>query len=161
MKNMVVYIHGKGGSAEEAKRYTPLFAGYDVVGFDYRAHYPWEAREEFPAFFEGQKRGYDSVTIIANSIGAYFAMSALTEAYVDKALFISPIVNMEKLITDMMAWSNVTEERLRREKEISTDFGEKLSWEYLCYVRRNPIIAYGDERGVAMVPYGRTDEIGR
>ena len=47
--------------------------------------------------------------------------------------------NMENLITNMMIWSNVREEKLRNEKEISTDFGETLSWEYLCYVRKHPI----------------------
>ena len=26
MKRLVIYVHGKGGSAEEAKRYQPLFA---------------------------------------------------------------------------------------------------------------------------------------
>ena len=41
---------------------------------------------------------------------------------------------MEKLIVDMMMWANVTEEELCIKKEISTEFGETLSWEYLCYV---------------------------
>lgn len=39
----------------------------------------------------------------------------------------------------MMMWSNVTENELRREKEIPTEFGETLSWEYLCYVREHSI----------------------
>lgn len=47
---------------------------------------------------------------------------------------------MEKLISDMMAWAHVTEKELRAKKEIPTDFGETLSWEYLCYVREHPII---------------------
>ena len=59
--------------------------------------------------------------------------------YSIKAYFISPIVDMEKLITDMMAWANVTEDDLKRRGVICTDFGEDLSWEYLCYVRDHPI----------------------
>lgn len=47
---------------------------------------------------------------------------------------------MEKLISDMMAWAHVTEKELRAKKETPTDFGETLSWEYLCYVREHPII---------------------
>ena len=66
-------------------------------------------------------------------------MCALSEKTISKALFISPIVNMENLITNMMMWSNVTEDELCSRKEISTDFGETLSWEYLCYVRKHPI----------------------
>ena len=40
---------------------------------------------------------------------------------------------------DMMSWANVSEKELSERKEIPTDFGETLSWEYLCFVRANPI----------------------
>ena len=58
---------------------------------------------------------------------------------VDKAFFISPIVDMEKLILDMMGWADITEEKLREKQLITTGFGETLSWEYLCYVRNHPV----------------------
>lgn len=66
-------------------------------------------------------------------------MNALAEKKISKALFISPVVNMERLIMDMMIGSNVTEDELFSKKEISTVYGETLSWEYLRYVRKNPI----------------------
>ena len=72
--------------------------------------------------------------------------------HIDKALFISPIVDMEKVILDMMRWADITEEKLREKQLITTGFGETLSWEYLCYVRNHlvnwsvPIcILYGDK----------------
>ncbi len=139
MKKLVIYVHGKGGTAEEAKHYQPLFAESDVVGFDYKSQNPWEAKSEFSDFYDLHSKGYDSVILVANSIGAFFSMNAFAEKKISKALFISPIVNMEKLITDMMIWSNITEDELCRKKEISTAFGETLSWEYLCYVRKHPI----------------------
>ena len=139
MKDKVIYVHGKGGSAAEAEHYRPLFADSDVIGFDYHSQTPWEACEEFPCFFNKEREGCASLTLIANSIGAFFSMSALSGTQVDRALFISPIVNMEKLIGDMVSWANVTEDELRRRGEIPTDFGETLSWEYLCYVREHPI----------------------
>ena len=37
MKNIVVYIHGKGGSAQEAAHFQQFFADSDVLGFDYEA----------------------------------------------------------------------------------------------------------------------------
>ena len=43
MKEIVIYVHGKGGSAAEAGHYRPLFPDAEVVGFDYRAQSPWEA----------------------------------------------------------------------------------------------------------------------
>ena len=139
MKKLVIYVHGKGGTAEEAKHYRTLFAESDVIGFDYKSQNPWEAKSEFSDFYDLHSKEYDSVILVANSIGAFFSMNALAEKKISKALFISPIVNMEKLITDMMMWSNVTEDELESKKEIPTEFGETLSWEYLCYVRRHPI----------------------
>ena len=64
----------------------------------------------------------------------------------------------EQLITNMMRWSEVTEAELEERREIPTDIGETLSWDYLCYVRRHPIrwsvptcILYGQRDG--LTPY--------
>jgi len=138
MKESILYIHGKGGAAEEAEHYKPLFPDCEVIGFDYRSRTPWEAREEFPAFFAGQRQGCDRLTLIANSIGAFFAMSALDETLADRACFISPVVDMESLIGNMMQWANVSEAQLKEAGEVSTDFDETLSWQYLCWVREHP-----------------------
>ena len=139
MKQLVIYVHGKGGSIEEAEHYRSLFAGFDVIGFDYKSQNPWHAKKEFSIFYDQVAKGYDSVILIANSIGAFLSMNGFVDKNITKAFFISPIVNMEKLIIDMMNWSNITEEELCNKKEIITEFGETLSWEYLCYVRKHPI----------------------
>lgn len=139
MRRTLVYIHGKGGSAAESAHYRDLFPEWNVCGMDYCAQTPWDALSEFPAAFEVLTAGSDAVTLVANSIGAYFAMSALQDARIDRAYFISPIVDMEKLICDMMRWANVTEAELRKQGEIETTFGETLSWEYLEYARSHPI----------------------
>lgn len=139
MENIVIYVHGKGGSAEEARHYEALFPDSKVVGFDYHAQTPWEAREEFSQFFTAQRKNGDTLTLVANSIGAFFCMSSLDETRIDKAYFISPVVNMEKLICNMMMWANVTEQELAEKMEIATEFGETLSWDYLTYVREHPV----------------------
>lgn len=109
MKQIVVYVHGKGGSAEEAEHYSALFPDSEVIGFDYRAQAPWEAREEFPQFFAAQRARCGRLTLIANSIGAFFSLLSLDETLVDAADLISSVVDMEKLICNMMKWANVTE----------------------------------------------------
>ena len=73
------------------------------------AQTPWEAREEFPRFFAAQRARCGRLTLIANSIGAYFSLLSLDETLVDAAYLISPVVDMEKLIGRMMTWANVTE----------------------------------------------------
>ena len=169
MRRFVIYVHGKSGCAEEAKHYHPLFPDSDVIGFDYHAQTPWEAKEEFPRFFDLHSEGYHSVILIANSIGAYFSMHSLDEKRISQAMFISPIVNMEQLIANMMMWSHVTENELEIKKEIPTEFGETLSWEYLCYVRKHPIkwsvptcILYGgkDQLTSRQTVSGFADQIG-
>ena len=66
-------------------------------------------------------------------------MNAGIDGMIEKAWFISPIVDMERLITDMMRWANVTEAELEARGVIHTSFGEDLSWNYLRYARSHPI----------------------
>lgn len=138
-KSLILYIHGKGGTAEEAEHYKPLFLGYDVIGLDYKSETPWDAKSEFPTAVQTLSTEYDRVVLIANSIGAYFSMCALPPDKIEKAYFISPVVDMEKLILNMMVRANVSEEELEAKGVIETSFGEALSWEYLSYVRSHPV----------------------
>ena len=139
MKDAVLYIHGKGGSAAECEHYKPLFPDCEVFGLDYQTFTPWETGAEIRAAAEELKAEYESIILIANSIGAFFSMNAGIDHLISKAYFISPVVDMEKLITDMMQWANVTEAELKSKGVIHTAFGEDLSREYLCYVRNHPI----------------------
>ena len=152
MKDLVLYIHGKGGSAAESEHYSPLFPRCAVIGLDYQTFSPWETGGEIFDAVTKLKENNKSITLIANSIGAFFSMNARIEGLIDKAYFISPIVDMERLICDMMGWAFVTEEQLKEKGVIQTSFGEELSWDYLCYVREHPVrwnvpteILYGEK----------------
>ena len=139
MKDVVLYIHGKGGNAEEREHYKPLFPGCKVIGLDYQSNTPWETGTEIRAAVEQLKDEFENVILIANSIGAFFSMNAGINDMIQKAYFLSPIVDMERLILDMMCWANVTEAELESKGMIQTAFGENLAWDYLCYVRTHPI----------------------
>lgn len=152
MEKVVIYIHGKGGNIDEAEHYKTLFQNCDIIGFDYKSQTPWEAKEEFAGFFDKLSKQYKTVILIANSIGAYFAMNSLSDKRIEKAFFISPIVDMKKLIEDMMLYENISEDELQRKGKINTSFGQTLSFKYLTYVRENPInwtipthILYGEK----------------
>ncbi len=139
MKRGMLYIHGKGGSAAEAAHYASLFPEWDVAGLDYRAETPWDAQAEFTALYDAFAEEHARVRLIANSIGAWFALHALGERKPEKAYLISPIADMERLILDMLGWAQSTEEELERAGTLETDFGETLSWDYLVWVRKHPI----------------------
>ena len=154
----ILYIHGKGGNAAESTHYERLFPDYKVIGLDYKTFSPWETGKEIHDAVASLKTGFESIILIANSIGAFFSMNANLNGQIEKAYFISPIVNMEKLIYDMMNWANVTEAELEQRKIIPTDFGEELSWEYLCYVREHPLnwkvptsILYGEKDNLTSI----------
>jgi pimeloyl-ACP methyl ester carboxylesterase len=135
----VLYIHGKGGSAAECEYYKPLLPECEVIGLDYQTFTPWETGAEIRATVEGLNAEGKRVILVANSIGAYFSMNAGIDGMIEKAWFISPVVDMERLITDMMRWADVTEAEMETRGTIHTAFGEDLSWNYLCYVRSHPI----------------------
>ena len=139
MSTAVVYVHGKDGLVQEAEHFKTLFPDCEVIGFDYMADNPWEAIPEFSTFFARLMPQYESIILIANILGAYFSMESGIAPMIRKAFFISPIVDMEKLIQNMMSWKGVTEEELREQGVIPNEYGDDLSWEYLTYVREHPV----------------------
>ena len=76
MKSVVLYIHGKDGTASECEHYKPLFPGCDVFGLDYQPLTPWETDGEIHSAVLKLKEKYDHIILIANSIGAFFSMDA-------------------------------------------------------------------------------------
>ena len=93
----VLHIHGKDGSPSESEHYKQLFPDCEVIGLDYQTFTPWETGIEIHKAVEELKTKYDSIILIANSIGAYFSMNAGIDQMIQKAYFISPVVDMEKL----------------------------------------------------------------
>ena len=56
--------------------------------------------------------------MIAGSLGAYFSLVSGIDKFITKAYFISPIVNMERLIVNMIGWAGTTEAELKEKKII-------------------------------------------
>ena len=139
INEVVLYIHGKGGCAGESEHYKPLFPECEVIGLDYQTFTPWETGKEIREAVTKLNDEYDSITLIANSIGAFFSMNAGINTMIRCAYFISPVVDMEQLILNMMSWAGVTEKELEEKGVIPTTFGEDLSLNYLCYVREHPV----------------------
>ncbi len=138
-KDAVLFLHGLGGSAAEAEHYRPLFPDCDVIGLDYHGIEPWSAGEEIRDAVFGLCGIYRRVSLIGYSIGAFLAMHADVDALLERAYFISPVVDMESIILALMAQAQVTEEDLKTAGTIPLEGGIALSWEYLDYVRTHPV----------------------
>ena len=149
-RKVYLYVHGKNGSKEEALDVAELAcpAGDQVLAVDLPEHgerkgsseklLPWVAVPELEAVYFYAAERWKNVSLRATSIGAWFSMLALQEKPLRSALLLSPVVDMEDLITNMMQWANVSEAQLKEAGEVSTDFDETLSWQYLCWVREHP-----------------------
>lgn len=142
-----LFVHGMGGNKTEAEPFAAL-TGAQVLAIDLPGHgerkdmagfNPWTAAPELRTVMDYMRTRWRAISLQANSIGAYFSMLALSDQGLQKALFVSPVVNMERLILDMMDWAGVTETQLRDAGEIATDFGQTLSWQYLSWVREHPL----------------------
>lgn len=147
-----LFVHGLGGNKFEAERFASIANayGHQVLSIDLPKHgnrtdetnfVPWEIDKELNAIMSYAKRRWNKILLRATSIGAYFSLLSLKAETFEKCLFVSPLLDMERMITDLMKFAGVTEERLKIEKEIKTDFGQTLSWEYLRYARNNPVKA--------------------
>lgn len=167
-----LFLHGQSGHKEEGERFAQIATpkGWQVVAIDLLQHgqrqggaepfLPWVVVPELEQVWQELQGRWKRIALRANSIGAWLAMLALAGKPVDTCLFVSPVVDMENLIQTMMTWAGVTEERLEREREIPTDFGQTLSWDYLKYVRQHPVhalsahtnILYGDQDNLVPQP---------
>lgn len=145
-----LFVHGKCGYKEEAEAFAEIVCpkGAQVLAIDLPEHGerkaiagfdPWHAVPELQEVMAYLRQHWAHISLRANSIGAWFSMLAFVDTPPEQALFVSPVLDMEKLIRNMMLWASVNEERLERERKIPTDFGETLSWDYLQYEKAHPI----------------------
>lgn len=163
-RRVYLYVHGKNGCKEEAECFANIACarGWQVLAIDLPEHgarrngpeklVPWVVIPELQAVYARMQPVWPHIRLYGISIGAWFAMQALQETTPEKALLVSPVVDMETLITKMMQWAGVTEEQLQQAGNISTSFGETLSWTYLYWVREHPLrwksptqVLYGDQ----------------
>lgn len=153
-------VHGQGGSKEEAERFAGIVCarGWQVLSIDLPGQGergneqatsdPWHAVPDLESVIQYRKQRWGRAALQATSIGAWFSMLAFGEEEFERCLFVSPVLDMERLIGNMMKWASVSEEMLRREREIRTDFGQTLSWEYLSYVREHPILKWNSPTAI-------------
>lgn len=146
-----LYIHGKLGFKEEAESFAEIACTkhWQVLSIDLPEHgerkqekdrfNPWCVVPELKTVLRCMQQHFKTIGLRANSIGAWFAMQSLDDLEFERCLFVSPVLDMENLIQNMMQWAGVSEERLKTESLIPTNFGETLSWDYYKYVKAHPI----------------------
>ncbi|WP_053955024.1 alpha/beta hydrolase [Inediibacterium massiliense] len=167
---LFVVVHGNMSNKEDDM--VIVFAqeaikrGYQVLSFDLPEH--GERKDEnYACKVQNCVQDLDkimcyaqslsnNISIFACSMGAYFSLLAYKNMHLKQCLFLSPVVNMERIITNMMIWFNVSESRLKVEKEIPTPIGQTLYWDYYCYVKKHPIVVWNHPTSIL---YGSEDNL--
>ena len=97
-----LFVHGMGGNKTEAEPFAAL-TGAQVLAIDLPGHgerkdmagfNPWTAAPELRTVMDYMRTRWRAISLQANSIGAYFSMLALSDQVLQKALLVSPVVNM-------------------------------------------------------------------
>lgn len=165
---LYLYLHGQNGCKEEAEIFADIACPYEwqVLSIDFPGHGerkseadsfdPWHTVPELTAVMEYAKSHWGKISLYANSIGAWFSMLACRDVKLENCLFVSPVLDMKKLIANMMIWAAVSEEQLERELIIPTSFGQTLSWEYWLYANHHPIVSW---QASTKILYGGKDTL--
>lgn len=144
-----VHVHGKMSRKEYAESFAAIAEtkGYQTLSFDLPEHGErtdpkrcdvWSGVSDLGTISDYAFANWERVSLYACSIGAYFSLNAYNAMPFEKALFQSPIVDMERLVKNMMLWSGVTEAELESKKEIPSPV-DTLRWDYYQYIISHPI----------------------
>lgn len=165
---LYLYIHGKHARKEEADQLACIAekSGFQVLSFDLPEHgeriqepYPCTVQNsvyDLKEVYSFVKDKYSHISLYACSLGAYFCLLAYQDIKLERCLFLSPVLDMERLIQHMMKWAGLSEEELKRRGEYETTFGETLSWDYYEYVRNHRVKKWDSPTWIL---YGENDNL--
>ena len=161
-----VHVHGKMSRKEYAESFAAIAEtkGYQTLSFDLPEHGErtdpkrcdvWSGVADLKTISDYAFANWEWVSLYACSIGAYFSLNAYNAMPFEKALFQSPIVDMERLVKNMMLWSGVTEAELESKKEIPSPV-DTLRWDYYQYIISHPITQWNIPTAIL---YGGKDNL--
>lgn len=165
-----IAIHGNQSNKEdiviEILAKIVVSKGYQVISFDLPKHGDRVSENtlckvqncvpELLKIYDFVSERYEEINLWACSLGAYFSLAAYQQVDFKQCLFLSPVVDMQRLIENMMSWFNICEKDLKEQMVIETPIGETLYYDYYCYVKEHPIIKWNNQ---TMILYGQKDNL--
>lgn len=166
-EKVCLYLHGQGGSKRESERFAWIACenGYQVIAVDLPEHggrkdsacfVPWDVEAELHEVLAYMKKRWNHISIRAVSIGVWFSLCAFEDERFETCLYSSPLLNMSRMIHDLMYWHGVDEKILQEKQEITCEDGTVLSWRYFMYAREHGIHALSDNTHIL---YPECDEM--
>ncbi|WP_421908857.1 alpha/beta hydrolase [Methanolacinia petrolearia] len=168
---LLIEVHGncsgKEGTVIEMIAQTAVSAGYRALSFDLPTHgerqgdnyecNPENCVSDLKAAYDYAETIPSEISLFACNIGAYFSLLAYHNLDLEQSLFLFPIVNMERLIENMMKNNGISEERLNIEGRIQLPDGQALDINYYRYVKDNPVSF--EWKSPTSILYGSKDDL--
>ena len=169
-ETVIIAVHGN----QSNKKDTPIrifseeatASGYQLLSFDLPEHGERKTEDtpckvqycvaDLIAVMQYAKARWKKIGLFSNSIGAYFSLLAYADEHLWKAWFLSPVLDMRRLIENMMDWFHVTETELQKEQAVCTPVGQTLYWDYYCYVKSHPVAKWNTP---TYILYGAHDDL--
>ncbi len=169
-QNVIIAVHGRMSNKMdvpiEILAKNAVSNGYQVLSFDLPAHgdrknegIPCKVQncvKDLDVIMKYAKAKWEHISVFAVSMGAYFSVMAYHDEPIERAWFLSPLVDMQRMINNMMTWFHISKEQLKQEKIIPTPIGETLYWDYYLYVNEHPVEKWNIP---TMILRGSNDEI--
>ncbi len=165
-----VAVHGNMSNKEDdvisifAKYAISL--GYQVISFDLPEHGKrlndgvlckvQYCVNELRIVMDYVKNNWKYISLFACSMGAYFSLLTYKDEFISQAVFLSPVVDMKRIIDNMMRWFDISEDEFESKQIVNTPIGQNLYWDYYCYVKENPIEKWNINTSIL---YGLDDDL--
>lgn len=151
---LLIEVHGNLSNKEDTvisiMAQKAVAKGYQALSFDLPGHgervkddyacIPENCVSDLKAVWIYAASIASDISLFACSMSVYFSLLAYRDYDIKKCLFLSPVVNMERIINNMMAAFSVSEEKLKTAKIIPLPNGQTLDWNYYKYVKDHPAI---------------------
>lgn len=168
-KKILIAVHGNLSNKEDTiismLASKAVQEDYQVISFDLPEHgdrnsdsytcTPQNCIRDLQSVYKFVKTQGSQISIFGCSLGAYFSLLAYHEYDVNQSIFLSPVVNMKKIINSLMRSFNISENQLKLEKQIALPIGQVLDWDYYTFVKNNPITFNWDVP--THILYGKND----
>lgn len=140
--------------------------GYQVLSFDLPEHGDRKGQQplckiencirDLGVVLAYAQRKWLHLSLFACSMGAYFSLIACNDKPLQQCLFLSPVVDMKKLVENMFVWFNIDRQQLQQKKEITAPDSTKMYWDDYLYLKKHPVARWDTPTWIL---YGENDQL--
>ena len=149
---LYIAVHGDQSHKEDTVlrmlAETAATKGYQTLSFDLPEHggrkgeprlcNPQNGVADLAQIFDYARTCADNLYLFGCSIGAYFSMLAYQNEPLTQALFLSPILDLQRVVNNMMTQFDISEQRLKQAQKIVTP-AKTLYWKDYQYITNHPV----------------------